>query len=188
MGRPLTYNWADVPFQVATTWLQALSVAVPPVMSVDSPEPLPLYIRKFQPVAAARWKNTQPERLPVPETRLATGASSLSDAVGMAQNSMLNGLLAGGFSAGRSGTVVFTPVVLLYTTALSDPAVTTPVVSVTGSALTPLAAAPRLPVLNDVVAANAADETIKDATAMKAKQVSEMMVRCIFSPMSPFSP
>jgi hypothetical protein len=67
--------------------------------------PTPSYIRKFQPVTAFRWKNTQPLRSPLP-SRLLTGPSSPSEAVGQAQNSMVNGLAAGGLSSGRKGTVV----------------------------------------------------------------------------------
>ena len=66
-------------------------------------------MRKFQPwSAASRWKKTSPDRFP-DEMRLETGASSLSDAVGLAQNSTEKGLALGGFSAGLNGTVVFVP-------------------------------------------------------------------------------
>jgi hypothetical protein len=56
---------------------------------------------KFQPWFAARWKNTHPDRLPV-LTRLKTGAGPeplVTSKVGFAQNSMVNGLVEGGFSA-----------------------------------------------------------------------------------------
>src|SRR5437763_6445239 len=105
---PLTNNCAADPFQVATTWLHWFRLLVPPVRSQPSPEPLPLYIRKFQPVSATRWKNTHPERLP-DATRLDTGASSLSDAVGFAQNSIVKGLALAGLSAELNGTVVLVP-------------------------------------------------------------------------------
>ena len=88
--------------------LHSSSVLVPPVRSHPSPPPTPVYIRKFQPVSAPRGKNTHPDRSPA-ATPLDTGAAALSDAVGRAQNSIANGLAAGGLSVGWNGTMVLVP-------------------------------------------------------------------------------
>src|SRR5207302_2260203 len=66
-----------------------------------------------------------------------------------AQNSIVNGLAVGGFSAAWNGTTVFVPDTPSYTAVWSVPFITTPGANVTVSALVPLAAAPRLPVLNE---------------------------------------
>ena len=69
---PLTYSLAAEPLHVATTWLHSERLEVPPVRSQPTSLPVPLYMRRFQPMAEPRWKKAQPERLPE-EMRLETG-------------------------------------------------------------------------------------------------------------------
>src|SRR5258705_4865719 len=93
-------------------WLQVPRLFEPPVRSIARALPLPLYIRKFQPVVGERWKKTQPDRFPG-VTRLNKGqgpGTSVTLTPGLAQYSIVKGLAAGGFSAALYGTkVCFVP-------------------------------------------------------------------------------
>src|SRR3954471_2818619 len=131
-------------------------------------------MRKFQPVPASRWKKVQPERLPVAK-RLLTGTSSLSEADGLAQNSMVNGVATPGLSAALKGTVVCSP--RGEPTALRPP----PAIGLGWKRTTPLEfvpfpAEPRLPLLTEVVCAPAGSvesSSSEEASAVIAKRQTD---------------